>query len=78
MNKELKKEVWELLESYKENLSDDIGWGSMDSLCEELIKTIKSKEDFNLHCKCLLNTSDYKLDNGTILCCICDKEKIKN
>ena len=51
MDKELKKEVWELLENYKENLSDEIGWGSMDSLCDELINTIKnqSEELLNYH-----------------------------
>tara|TARA_R110000851_G_scaffold186207_1_gene335509 strand:- start:51 stop:278 length:228 start_codon:yes stop_codon:yes gene_type:complete len=51
MDKELKKEVWELLEGYKENLSDEIGWGTMDSLCEELINTIKnqSEELLNYH-----------------------------
>ena len=51
MDKELKKEVWGLLEGYKENLSDEIGWGSMDSLCDELINTIrnKSEELLNYH-----------------------------
>jgi hypothetical protein len=51
MDKELKNEVWGLLENYKENLSDEIGWGSMDSLCDELINTIKnqSEELLNYH-----------------------------
>lgn len=44
MNKELKIEVWDILESYKEKLSGDIGWGSMDSLCDELITLIKDKD----------------------------------
>lgn len=33
----LKIEVWQLIEKHRPGLSDEIGWGSMDSLCDELI-----------------------------------------
>lgn len=38
-----KEDVWNIIESYAPNLSDEIGWGTMDSLCEELIKSIKNE-----------------------------------
>lgn len=37
----LKEEVWNLLEKELPNMSDKIGWGSMDTLCEDLIELIK-------------------------------------
>jgi len=33
-----KIEIWKIIESYTSNLSDKIGWGKMDSLCDELIE----------------------------------------
>lgn len=33
-----KIELWKLLEKNVNRLSDDIGWGSMDSLCEDIKK----------------------------------------
>jgi len=38
-----KKEVWEIIENYAPNLSNEIGWGSMDSLCDNLIEYIQEK-----------------------------------
>jgi len=40
--KELKKEIWELIDSNTDNISDRIGWGSMDSLIDEIIELNKS------------------------------------
>jgi hypothetical protein len=38
---DLKKELWELIDSVIPDASSLIGWGSMDSLCEDLINLIK-------------------------------------
>jgi len=46
--KDLKKELWELIDSNTNNISSVIGWGSMDSLIEEIINT---KKEFTL-CDC--------------------------
>lgn len=32
-----KVEIWGLIEQYAPKLPDEIGWGSMDSLCDEII-----------------------------------------
>jgi len=38
-----KQELWELIERHAPNLSDDIGWGSMDSLCDEILEGFNGK-----------------------------------
>jgi len=35
---DLKKDIWNLIDSNADNLSDKIGWGTMDSLVDEIIK----------------------------------------
>lgn len=39
----LKKDIWELIEKEIPNASNTIGWGSMDSLCDNLIDLIENK-----------------------------------
>jgi len=47
MNKHENKEIWDVLEKHAPNLSDQIGWGSMQSLCEELYELIS--KDMKTH-----------------------------
>jgi hypothetical protein len=38
-----KQELWNMIEKYAPNLSDEIGWGSMDSLCDEIMTDQKQE-----------------------------------
>ena len=39
--RERKIELWDLIESHAPELSDQIGWGSMDSLCDDILALIQ-------------------------------------
>lgn len=40
----IKTELWDLIESYAPRFSDQIGWGTMDELCEKIIEVVKSED----------------------------------
>jgi len=40
-----KIELWELLENNVKSLADNIGWGSMDSLCDDIKKWADELEE---------------------------------
>ena len=41
----LKIDIWELIEKEIPNASDEIGWGSMDSLCGDISNLLKETDD---------------------------------
>ncbi len=41
-----KEELWELIESYAPGLSDQIGWGSMDNRCDDILGTYRDIPGF--------------------------------
>ena len=41
----LKIDIWELIEKEIPNASDEIGWGSMDSLCDNISNLLKETDD---------------------------------
>jgi len=52
----MKIKLWDLIEKSIPNASDNVGWGSMDSLCDDIVSLVsyELQEELN-HCYKNLN-----------------------